>query len=94
MTPEQITYVGLSNTALADTISNPVATFNNYTIAIPPSGFHTLTEGDFQVYVNGILIPTQNRLTVQSGVDITVTFSDLGFTLDSTDQVVLVGKFS
>jgi hypothetical protein len=94
MTPEQITYVGLSNTALADTISNPVATFNNYTIAIPPSGFPTLTEGDFQVYINGILIPTQNRLTVQSGVDITVTFSDLGFTLDSTDQVVLVGKFS
>ena len=94
MTPEQITYVGLSNTALADTISNPVATFNNYTIAIPPSGFPTLTEGDFQVYVNGILIPTQNRVTVQSGVNITVTFSYLGFTLDSTDQVVLVGKFS
>jgi hypothetical protein len=94
MTPEQITYVGLSNTALADTISNPVATFSNYTIATPPLGFPTLTEGDFQVYVNGILIPTQNRLTVQSGVDITVTFSDLGFTLDSTDQVVLVGKFS
>jgi hypothetical protein len=94
MTPEQITYVGLSNTALADVISNPVATFSSHTIATPPLGFPTLTEGDFQVYINGILIPTQNRVTVQSGVNITVTFSDLGFTLDSTDQVVLVGKFS
>ena len=94
MTAEQIAYVGMNNTALADLVSEPVATFYNHTIATPPAGFTAMTEGDFQVYVNGVFIPTQNRLTTQVGSDITTTFSDLGFALDSTDQIIIVGKFS
>jgi len=94
MTAEQITYVGMNNTALVDNIAGLVATFNTHIIATPPTGFPQLTEGDFQVYINGVLIPTQNRVTAQSGANITVTFSDLGFTLDNTDQIIIVGKFS
>jgi len=94
MTQEQITYVGMSNTALASTVVGLVATFSSYTIATPPTGFPVLDEGDFQVYINGVFIPTQNRATIQSGANITTTFSDLGFTLDSTDQIIIVGKFS
>ena len=94
MTAAEIAYVGMSNTALANTVVGLVATFNTHTIASPPIGFPALDEGDFQVYINGILIPTQNRTTIQSGANITTTFSDLGFTLDSTDQIIIVGKFS
>ena len=94
MTAAEIAYVGISNTALASTVSDPIATFSNYTIASPPVGFPTLNEGDFQVYINGVMIPTQNRVTIQSGADIQTTFSDLGFTLDITDQIIIVGKFS
>lgn len=94
MTAAEIAYVGMSNTALADTVVGLVATFNSHTIASPPVGFPALDEGDFQVYINGVMIPTQNRTTVQSGANITTTFSDLGFTLDSTDQIIIVGKFS
>jgi len=94
MTAAQITYVGMSNTALADSIVGLVATFNNRTIASPPIGFPALDEGDFQVYINGIMVPTQNRTTIQSGANITTTFTDLGFTLDSTDQILIVGKFT
>ena len=96
MTQEQITYVGMSNTALADSVSGLVATFINHTIASPPAGFSALDEGDFQVYINGVMIPTENRTTTlpQVGSDITVTFNDLGFTLESTDQIIIVGKFS
>ena len=94
MTAEQIAYVGLSNTALADTVGTSAATFNSKLIATPPTGFPLLGEGDFQVYINGVAIPKENRTTIQSGNDIVVTFNDLGFTLDSTDQVLLVGKFS
>jgi hypothetical protein len=94
MTLAQITYVGLSNTALADTVSTTVATFLNKLIPTPPTGFPALDEGDFQVYINGVLIPRENRTTVQSGSNIVVTFNDLGYTLDPTDQVILVGKFS
>jgi len=96
MTAAQIAYVGMSNTALADLIVGLVATFNNHTIASPPIGFPPLDEGDFQVYINGILIPKENRTTTlpQVGSDIIVTFNDLGFTLDSSDQIIIVGKFS
>jgi len=94
MTAEQITYVGMQSTALADTVSSTVATFLSKLIPTPPTGFPALDEGDFQVYINGVLIPVANRTTAQSGSNITVTFSNLGFTLDSSDQVLLVGKFS
>ena len=94
MTAEQITYVGLQSTALADLISNPVATFTGRTIATPPTGFPALQQGDFQVYVNGVLIPVANRQVVQSGANIEVTFVSLGFTLEVADQIILIGKFS
>jgi len=96
MTAAEIAYVGMSNTALADSIVGLVATFNTHIIATPPAGFTALDEGDFQVYINGILIPRENRTTTlpQVGSNIIVTFNDLGFTLDSSDQIIIVGKFS
>jgi hypothetical protein len=94
MTSEQITYVGMSNTALASSVGELLATFNGHSKAVAPSGFTPVSEVDFQVYINGVMIPVENRTTDNSGSNITVTFNDLGFTLDSTDQVVLVGKFS
>lgn len=94
MTLEQIAYVGLNTTAVANSIAGLLATFNNHTIATPPTGFPALIESSFTVYINGIPIPPANRTTVQSGANITTTFTDLGFTLDSTDQIIIVGKFS
>ena len=94
MTAEQIAYVGLQSTALADAVTSTVATFNKV-ITTPPAGFPTLTEGDFQVYINGIAVPVENRATTQATPStVEVEFDQLGFNLDSTDQVVLVGKFS
>ena len=94
MTAEQIAYVGLQSTALADSVSDPVATFSRV-LATPPAGFPILTEGDFQVYINGVAIPKENRTTVQATVTtVTVTFNNLGFALDPSDQILLVGKFN
>lgn len=93
MTAEQITYVGLSNSALADTVSGTVATFNNHTIATPPTGF-TVGQDDFKVFINGQYISTNLRTVTQSGSNITVTFLSLEYPVDNNDQVVLVGKFS
>lgn len=94
MTAEQIAYVGMSNTAVAFPTTNTTVIFDTHLIATPPTGFPAMDEGDFQVYINGVMIPTQNRTTVQSGANMQVTFNQLGFTLDSTDQVIIVGKFS
>ena len=96
MTADQIAYVGMSNTALADVVLGLVAAFGGHVIATPPLGFPALNEGDFQVYINGVMIPIENRTTTlpQVGPDIIVTFNDLGFTLDTTDQIIIVGKFT
>jgi len=95
MTAEQITYIGLQSTALADTVVGLEATFLNKTIATPPAGFPQITKQNFQVFINGVATPMQNITSImQINSDIIVTFTDLGFALDSTDQIVLVGKFS
>lgn len=93
MTAEQITYVGLSNSAIADTVVGTVATFNGHTIATAPEGF-TVGQEDFKVFINGQFISTNLRTVTQSGPNITVTFSGLEYPVDSNDQVVLVGKFN
>jgi hypothetical protein len=94
MTLEEIEYVGLNTTAIADSISSPFATFNNHIIATPPSGFRTLTQDDFKVFINGQFISTDLRTVSQSGVNILITFLSLEYAIDSEDQVVLVGKFN
>ena len=93
MTAEEIGYVGLNTTALASSIASPVATFNNRSIATPPAGFAAITQDDFKVFINGQFISTNLRTVIQSGVNITVTFTGLEFPVDSQDQIVLVGKF-
>ena len=93
MTAEQMAYVGLQSTALANVITDTTAKFTGKIFAeLPPVGF-TRTEQDFQVFINGVAIPVENRATQQVGGDIVVTFTNLGFNLESVDQILLVGKF-
>lgn len=95
MTVEQIAYVGLQSTALADTIASTTATFTDKIIATPPPGFFAIEKQDFQVFINGVAIPSDNITSItQSSAGIVVTFTSLGFTLEETDQVLLVGKFN
>jgi len=97
MTAEQIQYLTLNSTAVADSIDiiNHHATFDNKTIASPPDGF-TLGQEAFSVYINNTYIPNSQRTVAQSGSDIRVTFqtNDLGYLLLATDEIILVGKFS
>jgi hypothetical protein len=93
MTPQQIDFVGISNTAIADQVVGNVATFNNHTILTPPAGF-TITQESFQVYINGVLISTVDRTVTQVLGNIQVSFTNLSFNLDSQDQIILVGKFN
>ena len=94
MSPTELAYLQINTTAIADTVTSTVATFNNKTFATPPSGF-TINEDSFQVYVNGVSIPATQRTTAQSGANITVTFDTdaIGYVMLSNFEVVLVGKF-
>ena len=94
MTAAELAFIQLNSTAIADNVTSTVATFNNKTITTPPAGF-TINENSFQVYVNGVSIPSTQRTTVQSGANITVTFDTgaIGYVMLSNFEIVLVGKF-
>ena len=95
MTTDELTFVALNTTAIASDVTPTVATFSGVTIATAPAGF-TISENSFQVYVNGMVIPSSQRTTEQVGSDITVTFitTAIGYSMRPEFEVVLVGKFS
>ena len=95
MTAAELAFVQLNTTAIATSVAPTVATFTAVTIATPPVGF-TITGDSFQVYVNGVAIPSTQRVVAQAGSDITVTFDTgaIGYSMRPEFEVVLVGKFS
>lgn len=95
MTPTQINYLSISNTALADSVDNgDTAIYNNRLILDPPSGF-SISQELFSVFVNKTAIPVTQRTVTQVGSNIEVKFetSTMGYTVDSSDEIILVGKF-
>lgn len=101
MTADEITYVSLRNTAVADSLISSTATFNNKTIATPPTGFNAITVEDFDVYINGRKVPStqitsvgQNGSNIEVVIDVAGFFEEAGAVFESTDEVILIGKFS
>ena len=94
MSQVQIDFVSLNTTAIADTVGTNIATFNNRSFAVPPTGF-VIDQSSFTVYINGIATSTNDRTVAEVGSDIVVTFipSSLGYDVDSNDQIVMSGKF-
>lgn len=95
MTPTQINYLSLSTTAFSDdVINNNTAIYLNRKIIDPPSGF-SVSQEFFTVFVNKTLIPVSQREVTQVGDNIEILFntSQMQYTVDSSDEIVLVGKF-
>jgi len=92
---DQIIFITTSNSAEADTVTTNEATFNNKSFLTPPPGF-TIGQDSFVVYVNGIAITTSHRTVAEAGSNITVTFNEglVGYPIESSDTVILTGKFS
>lgn len=96
LTQEIKDYLSLNNTAAAASINTVThtATFSDVTITTAPTGF-SLGQDEFFVYINNTYIPNTQRTVSQSGDNINVVFStnDIGYTLNSDDEILLVGKF-
>lgn len=95
MSFEEINYVKLNNTAIADIVTSNTATFNNKSIANAPVGFD-ITDKDFSVYVNGQFIPATQFDVAQVGPNIRVTFDTdaIGYVMLTNFEILLVGKFT
>ena len=86
-------FINLNNIDEADSQTTNTATFSNRSFATAPSGF-AVNQSRFQVYVNGLIITESSRTVAESGSDIVITFTGLGYNLDGDDKILLVGKFS
>ena len=93
MTTEQINYVGLHNTFIADFVSTNTALFNNKTIEETPAGFTSGGER-FTLYINGQFIPANFYTVQQLGNDVSAVIQtgQTEYSLDDGDEVVISGK--
>ena len=93
MTNEQISYVSVSNTFIADFITSNTAVFNNKQVIQSPAGFETGIS-KFSLFINGLVVPASYFSVLQQGnnVSVVVQTGQTEFILDSGDEVVLNGK--
>jgi hypothetical protein len=96
-----ITYLTLKNAAIASSKTNSSATFASRTIATPPAGYPSPGIQDFEVYINGRRVPASQVTSVsQIGADIVAVLDVAGFfeipgaVLQTSDEVLLIGKFT
>jgi hypothetical protein len=89
-------YLGTSITKYATAITTNTATFSAAFLSAP-SPLPTTSVSNFTFFVNGQFVDTN---AVTSFVDngdgtctLTVNTSNLGFSFDSTDQIIAIGKF-
>lgn len=95
MTLDEINFLKLNTTAVADSTTSNSATFLSRLIATPPVGF-TAGDQNFSVYVNGQYVPNTQFDLAQVGVNIVVTFDTdaLQYEILPQFEVLLVGKFT
>jgi hypothetical protein len=93
MTTEQINYVALHNTFIADYVTTNTALFNNRNIEETPAGFTSGAER-FSLFINGIFVPANFYTVQQLNTDISVVIQtgQTEYTLSTGDEVVLSGK--
>lgn len=102
MTPGEKSYVTLNNKfnsndhTVTVTPASSTIKFVGRTISTPPTGFPALVKGNFNVYINGVLVEDDAITSIsQNGSDVDIVFNaGLGFTIGSTDEYVLEGKLT
>ena len=91
------TYLAISITKYATTITSNTATFNA-SFAVAPAPLSATSVSSFTFFVNGQLIDTNSIVSfVDNGngtCTLTVDPNNLQFSLDNNDQVIAIGKFA
>ena len=74
-------------------------TFNNKSFMTPPEsslgGFNSISKDSFLIFINGLEAEHEAWSITESGDNIVVTVDEdkINFTMDSSDEVLLHGKF-
>jgi hypothetical protein len=100
LTPEDLAYITVSITKVANTVTTSTATFNGASFLEPSSGSQLppTSISNFSFYVNGLAITNDSLVGFGSdgmgNLILTLNIANLGYSLISTDEVTAIGKFA
>ena len=94
-----LTYLNTNITKVADTITVPdTAIFTGASLLQPPSGssLPATSKNNFVFYINGQNINVDYVTLVEAGGNVTAIFTtgSIGYSLETTDEVIAIGKFA
>jgi hypothetical protein len=97
LSPSDVLYINVKKTLQADIINIPnTFIFTSASILQPTSLLPATTISNFEFYVNGQNVPSSlasfNNYT--GGVSVTFNTSSLGYSLETDDEIIAIGKFA
>jgi hypothetical protein len=100
LTPEDLAYIAVSITKVADTITPSTAKFTGASFLEPSAGSQLppTSVSNFSFYVNGLAVTNDSIAGFGSdgigNIILTLNVANLGYSLISTDEVTAIGKFA
>jgi len=90
-------YINTAKTLQADVISVPdTIIFTGASILQPSSLLPATTISNFQFFINGQSVPSSlaSFNSYSGGVSVTFNTGSLGFSLETNDNIIAIGKFA
>jgi len=97
LSPADLTYINAKKALQADIINIPdTFIFTGASILQPSSLLPVTTITNFEFYVNGQNVPSSltSFNSYSGGISITFNTSSLGYSLETDDEIIAIGKFA
>ena len=97
LSPSDLLYINTKKQMQADIITVPnTAIFTGASILQPTSILPETTINDFEFYINGQNVPSSiaNFNSYVGGISISFDTAQLGYELETDDEVIAIGKFA
>ena len=97
LSPSDLFYINTNKQLQADIITVPdTFIFSGATILQPSSLLSPTTVANFEFYVNGQNIPSSlaSFNNYEGGISVTFNTGSLGYSLETDDEIIAIGKFA
>jgi hypothetical protein len=97
LSPSDLFYINTKKSLQADIINVPdTFIFTSASILQPTAYLPATTISSFEFYVNGQNVPSSlaSFNSYNGGVSITFNTSSLGYSLETDDEIIAIGKFA
>jgi hypothetical protein len=97
LSPSDLLYINVNKSLQADIINVPnTIIFTSASILQPTSYLPQTTIDNFEFFVNGQNVPSSlaSFNSYSGGISITFNTSSLGYSLETDDEIIAIGKFA